>query len=167
MRSARDEYAGAHERQRDLRDWRLCVYWRQPVYDRLRHRTLRFSRRRCRPAVRFDPEDPGAAKRYPAIPLPRLSACKQGTLPCRFRGRAKEIEQAREFVSSARGQLILGQALAIASRELRTKEPSNASDMAYIGKTLFSVFYHIYNDEYQEIMKKAQEEANKLNQQST
>ena len=79
----------------------------------------------------------------------------------------KEIDQAREFVSSARGQLILGQALAIASRELRDKEPSNASDMAYIGKTLFSVFYHIYTDEYQEIMKKAQEEANKLNQQST
>tara|TARA_R100000773_G_C4119811_1_gene55842 strand:+ start:139 stop:438 length:300 start_codon:yes stop_codon:yes gene_type:complete len=78
-----------------------------------------------------------------------------------------DIDKAREFVSSARGQLILGQALAIGARELRDKEPSNASDMAYIGETLFSVFYHIYTDDYQNIMKKATEEANKLNQQTT
>ena len=78
----------------------------------------------------------------------------------------KEIDKAREFVASARGQLILGQALAIASRELREKEPSNAEDMAYIGKNLFSVFYHIYTDEFQAVIEKAEKEANKLNQQN-
>ncbi len=70
-----------------------------------------------------------------------------------------EIENAREFVSSARGQLILGQALAIASKELREDQPSNSEDMDYIGRTLFSVFYHIYTDDYQKILKKAQETA--------
>ena len=62
---------------------------------------------------------------------------------------AQEIEQAKEFAKTPRGQLLFGQALALASKVLKENEPSNSDDMDYLGKTLFGIWYHIYSDEGQ------------------
>ena len=59
----------------------------------------------------------------------------------------KEIEQARDFAISQRGQLILAQALAVASKVLKKREPSNARDMDYLGQSLFQPFWSLYADE--------------------
>jgi|TARA_R100000353_G_scaffold127106_2_gene90230 hypothetical protein len=59
----------------------------------------------------------------------------------------KNVEEARKFASTPRGQLILGQALAVASKVLKDKEPSNSDDMKFLGENLFGIFFHIYTNE--------------------
>lgn len=75
----------------------------------------------------------------------------------------KEIDGAREFVATPRGQLIIGQALAVASEALKNSEPSNSDDMKFIGENLFSVFYHLYSPDMQAQMRKNEQEVAKMN----
>lgn len=58
-----------------------------------------------------------------------------------------EQVKAKEFALSSRGQLVVAQALSIASKQLKNKEPSNSSDMKYIGENLFEPYWTIYNSE--------------------
>jgi len=58
-----------------------------------------------------------------------------------------EQVKAKEFALSSRGQLVVAQALSIASKQLQDKEPSNSSDMKYIGENLFEPYWTIYNSE--------------------
>jgi hypothetical protein len=49
----------------------------------------------------------------------------------------KKMSEAAKFLSSIRGNYIVGQALHIAHDQLVNSEPSNAHDMRYIGENLF------------------------------
>ena len=60
---------------------------------------------------------------------------------------AQNQKQAKEFALSSRWQLVVAQALCIASKKLADKEPKNASDMKYIGSNLFEPYWSIYNSE--------------------
>jgi hypothetical protein len=57
-----------------------------------------------------------------------------------------ELDQARDFASSIRGQLILSQALCVAIDTMKKVEPehmretSNISDMEYLRDELFPIF---------------------------
>jgi len=71
-------------------------------------------------------------------------------------GEGSRKETAKMLLSSMRGRLIMGQALAIASkvimkREHPYKEESNAADMKFIGEELFSPFYNMYTGEEENI----------------
>lgn len=62
----------------------------------------------------------------------------------------EKIETANELLSSARGNYIIGQALAIAAEILSTnehpnKEESNAADMKLLGETIFEAGWLITN----------------------
>ena len=81
----------------------------------------------------------------------------------------KEIERAREFAKSPRGQLIFGQALALASEQLKDTEPSNSDDMKFLGERLFGIFYAMYTPEavaqVQAVAKECAEHNAKINAQ--
>ena len=71
--------------------------------------------------------------------------------------------EAKEFALSSRGQLLMAQALSIASATLKDKEPSNSEDMMYIGERLFQPYWMIYNsqeylDAQEQVMQLAQNE---------
>ena len=70
------------------------------------------------------------------------------------------------LLKTPRGQLIFGQALAVASDMLKDTEPSNSDDMKFLGENLFGIWYAIYTPEAQEVIRKTEEEVAKLNQQA-
>lgn len=78
----------------------------------------------------------------------------------------ESIAKARAFAKTPRGQLIFGQALAVASDMLKDTEPSNSDDMKFLGENLFGIWYAIYTPEAQEAIRKTEEEVAKLNQQA-
>jgi len=53
----------------------------------------------------------------------------------------EKMDAAKSLLGSMRGSLVLGQACAIASKELMDTEPSNAEDIALIGEMFFNPFY--------------------------
>jgi len=79
---------------------------------------------------------------------------------------AQQIEQAKNFAKTPRGQLIFGQALALGCEALKDSEPSNSDDMKYLGENLFGIWYMIYSPEGRQAIEKATEDANKLNAQA-
>ena len=76
----------------------------------------------------------------------------------------KDVANAQKFAMSQRGQLIIAQALAIASKSLKEKEPSNASDMIFLGEHLFQPFWTIYADEeFAKMQQKIMDQCNEHN----
>tara|TARA_R100000458_G_C8268859_1_gene243643 strand:- start:793 stop:1134 length:342 start_codon:yes stop_codon:yes gene_type:complete len=76
----------------------------------------------------------------------------------------EEQLEAKEFALSSRGQLLMAQALSVASAILKDKEKSNSDDMIYIGERLFQPYWMIYNsqdylDAQEQVMKLAQEKS--------
>jgi hypothetical protein len=53
----------------------------------------------------------------------------------------EKMDAARSLLGSIRGSLVLGQACAVASKELMATEPSNAEDIALIGEMFFNPCY--------------------------
>lgn len=77
----------------------------------------------------------------------------------------KQIKSAREFAKTPRGQLIFGQALALASEQLKDSEPSNSDDMKFLGEHLFGIWYAMFTPEVAKAIQKNVDEVNEHNKQ--
>jgi len=79
--------------------------------------------------------------------------------------RLNEQKEAKEFALSSRGQLVVAQALSLASKILADKEPSNSQDMTYIGSNLFEPYWTIYNsDEFAKAVAKVEKDCMEHNE---
>ena len=72
-------------------------------------------------------------------------------------------KEALEFLGSPRGQYIVGQALAIAVKELESveeqlQEKSNISDMKFLGEELFKAGYATHTMLSAEVLRKIQDQ---------
>jgi len=101
-------------------------------------------------------------------PKPNGTLIGKGMKTIKSKGFSQDEQlEAKEFALSSRGQLVMAQALSVASATLRDKEPSNSEDMMYIGERLFQPYWMIYNsqdylDAQEQVMKLAQTENQNL-----
>ncbi|VFT05108.1 Uncharacterized protein conserved in bacteria [Pseudomonas aeruginosa] len=92
----RAAYPGAYPGVHDLPGRRQRLRRRYPVHARLRHRPLRFPRRRRAPAVSLDPAPVRATRRDPPVHVPRLHGSRPRRAPLRNqRRRAAPAQRAR------------------------------------------------------------------------
>jgi hypothetical protein len=98
---------------------------------------------------------------------PKTKVIGEGFKTIKSKGFTQDEQiKAKEFALSSRGQLIMAQALSIASAHLKDREPSNSEDMQYIGGHLFQPYWMIYNSsEYLEAQSQVLELVREKNEQ--